>query len=211
MSEETLRTLISCATTVLVALISNILVFALTKQNNKITTKRSITEEQYIKIISPLHKILFFDGQNKNIHHKDKDRHQLILDIISVNYHIVPESIRKSFYNIDNKDFEKNIYNLKKDIGSCFKYLSSTLGYSREKLSRDEIKNAKKILNCKSFDFLLSRNVTILSIISIVVSVIITVFSAQFIKNEFLMLIFLSSFFIILFSSSFIYAKIKFK
>lgn len=144
---ETLRTLITCSTTVLVALISNILVFAVTKINNKTDKKNSISEEQYTKIFAPIHKLIYFNMDTIN---NDELKYELIEKIISDNYHIVPVNIRNKYISARNLnsaiDFEKSI-----DI--VFRYLSSVLGYSKEKLSQDEIKKAKKIINRKSTFF----------------------------------------------------------
>lgn len=206
MNDETLRTLISCGATVLVTLISNTLVYLLTKQNNRDITKRSISEKQYIKIFAPIDKLFYFNKLS------DKEKYKKITKIISNNYYIVPESIRVSYSNIDEKDFKKTLSDFQSDATDCFKYLSSMLGYSREKLSRDEIKNAKKILNRKSLDFLITRNVIIFSVISFIISSFITIGLSTIINIEIIeILIFIFSFFTSLLIMSLIYAKNKTK
>lgn len=206
MNEETIRTLITCGTTVLVALISNILVFALTKHNNNGITKRSISEEQYIKIFAPIDKLFFFDDL------LPEEQYKKITEILADNYYIVPENIRISYSEINEKDFGKTFSNFSSNVTDCFKYLSSMLGYSREKLSRDEIKNAKKILNRKSLDFLISRNVIIFSIISFLVSIMIIIGLSTIIDNEIIgFLVFIFSFFTSLLIMSLTFVKSKTK
>lgn len=166
MSEETIRTVISCGTTVLVALISNILMFALTKHSNNGMTKRSISEEQYIKIFAPIDKLLYFDC------YSELEKYNIITKIISDNYYIVPENIRISYSSI-GRNFE-GLNDFEYDVLTCFKYLSSTLGYSREKLSKKEIKTAKRILNRKSNDVIISKYsfLLVLALISILTLII---------------------------------------
>lgn len=144
LDNETLRTLITCCTTVLVALISNILVFAVTKINNKTDKKNSISEEQYTKIFAPIHKLIYF---NMDTVDNDELKYELIEKIISDNYHIVPVNIRNKYMAVQDVDSAEEF---EKSIDIVFRYLSSVLGYSKEKLSIKERKQAKKILNRKS-------------------------------------------------------------
>lgn len=147
LDNETLRTLITCCTTVLVALISNILVFAVTKINNKTDKKNSISEEQYTKIFAPIHKLIYFNMDTIN---NDELKYELIEKVISDNYHIVPVNIRNKYISVQDVDSAEEF---EKSIDIVFRYLSSVLGYSKEKLSQDEIKEAKKIINRKSTFF----------------------------------------------------------
>lgn len=144
LDNETLRTLITCCTTVLVALISNILVFAVTKINNKTDKKNSISEEQYTKIFAPIHKLIYFNMDTIN---NDELKYELIEKIISDNYQIVPANIRDNYIDTEDTD---NAKNFEENIDIVFRYLSSVLGYSKEKLSRKERKQARIILNRKS-------------------------------------------------------------
>ncbi len=162
MDEE--RTIISCITTVLVALITNALVYMITRLNDKNTKSDSILREQYERIFAPIHKILYFDKPEK-----DKFKYIEIKEIISNNYSFLPEAIRSSFLKIDIDKSNKEFEDFKKINEKCFKYLRSRLGYSREKLSKDERKSAKKIINCKSEDLILSKKVTtVVTIVTLV-------------------------------------------
>lgn len=159
MDDETLRLLISCGTTVLVAIITQVFIYIITKINNKDSKKNSILEEQYVKIFAPIHKILFYDNiENRNRLYWEIDH------IISNNYPIVPKRIRELYTEIKDKD-DSEFKSFKKEISICFRYSSSMLGYSRERLSREEKKIAKKVLNQKSKKLIYSRNVFTLAFI----------------------------------------------
>lgn len=164
MDAETLRTLITCGTTVLVALISNILVFAVTMINNNTNKKNSISEEQYKKIFAPIHKILYFDEI-----YNDELKYKTIKQVIDNNYHLVPKNIRESFLDIELEKIECDEYDYKmfhfqNKILICYAYLGSVLGYSKTKLSRGEMKYAKSIINHKSIDFIESKRLKIFAV-----------------------------------------------
>ena len=97
MDEETKRTLITCGTTIFVALMSNILVFAISKLNNKNQNDKSILEKQYKEIFAPIHKMLYYGISDKNNIQYDK-----IDKTLSDNYYLIPKSILDSFSNIND-------------------------------------------------------------------------------------------------------------
>ncbi|MCH5317909.1 MAG: hypothetical protein J1E05_08025 [Eubacterium sp.] len=168
MSEETLRVLITSGTTIFVAFMSNILVYAISKLNNKNQNDKSILEEQYKQIFAPIHKILFYDiSDGKSIQYSKID------EILSEHYFLIPKSILESFSNINEikDDMEQFEYNIK----ICFRYLSSILGYSKENLSGYDKKEAKKILSSKSFDYIFSKMLTYFIIGSVVISSVINI------------------------------------
>ncbi len=173
MSDETLRTLITCGTTILVTLISNILVFAMSKLNNKNQNDQTILEKQYKEIFAPIHKMLYYETSDKNNIPYDK-----IDKTLSNNYYLIPKSILDSFSNIN--DIETNIDGFKNYISTCFRYLSSILGYSKENLSGHDRREAKKILSSKSFDYTYTKTVTIFIILSVVLSSIYNILFTDF-------------------------------
>ena len=173
MDEETKRTLITCGTTIFVALMSNILVFAISKLNNKNQNDKSILEKQYKEIFAPIHKMLYYGISDKNNIQYDK-----IDKTLSDNYYLIPKSILDSFSNIN--DIEKNVDNFKNYISICFRYLSSILGYSKESLSGHDRREAKKILSSKSFDYTYTKTVTIFIILSVILSSIFNILFTDF-------------------------------
>ncbi len=168
MDEETKRTLITCGTTIFVAIFTNILVYAMSKLDNKKQNDKSILDNQYKQIFAPINKILFYDiSDGKSIQYSEIDK------ILSENYYLIPKSILNSFSNID--DIENDMESFKNDISTCFQYLSSILGYSKENLSGHDRRAAKKILSSNSFDYAYSKMVTYFIIGSVVISSIINI------------------------------------
>ena len=91
MSDETLRTLITCGTTIFVALISNILVFSISKINNKIEKENTFFQKQYEKLYMPIHKILIFDLS------RESEKFNKIFDIINANYYLTNSVFREKY------------------------------------------------------------------------------------------------------------------
>ena len=60
MDNETLRTLITCGFTFGGLLISNSFVYLGSKSKEKKAKKDTIAEQQYKKVFTPIHKLLFF-------------------------------------------------------------------------------------------------------------------------------------------------------
>lgn len=153
---------------ILVAFITAVLTYALFVLKNKINNNKNISIEQYKKVFAPIHKILKFENPKV-----DKFMYYDIKQIISSNYDLLPANTLSSFNNIQEDNFtenDKKFLEFKEEIEACFRFFSSSLGYSREKLSIHDRIKAKKIINSSSFDYIYSKNVIFITIFSIIIS-----------------------------------------
>ena len=119
-------------------------------------------KEQYEKVFSPIHNILFFNRQKNNVKTYIK-----IKKILIDNYNIVPQGIIDSFNEINK--FENNTSNFENNINYCFHYLGNKLGCSKQELDKSKKKIAKEILNCKSEELLVSIQIRKILIITLAI------------------------------------------
>lgn len=189
MDPETKRTLITCGTSVLCIIVSNIFIYLSSKTNEKNNKNASIFEQQYSKIFSPIHKILFFSSDT------DEIKLSFIEKIISNNYKFVPEQIIEEFKNCKNQKILSDTFN--EIIMLCYKMLKSKLGYSNIKLNRNEKKNAKKIISNSNIK-IYKRIIISLFICLLLIIILISIFSLIFNQTTFVynikqILVFLST------------------
>lgn len=114
-----------------------IIAFLITRRGSKSDKNSSILEEQYLKVVSPIHRTL--NQENK------EDAVRKIGKIIANEYYLLPNNLYDDYINyqkgdISNEDFAKIIdgYN---------GYLRSKLGYSKIKMTKQEKKAAKQLAN----------------------------------------------------------------
>lgn len=114
--------------------------------NTKSSKTTSIMEEQYLKVVAPIHKEL-------SIH--DENTYENIKWIIYDNYELVPDELVSDFWNsyreLSNTDnnFEINDTSFGRRIDKFYKILRNKLGYSKTKVSRKDMQD-KKLLAKKS-------------------------------------------------------------
>lgn len=162
MSDETLRTLITCGTTIFVALISNILVFAISKINNRNANENNILQKQYDNLFMPIHKILFFSELN------DEDKISQICNVINNNYNLSTDFLREKYNDcVKKKKITKNFISTIKDGCLC---LEKHLGYTKTKLSKQQKEFSNVILHSKKSHYL--------DIVFVIVSMLIGIISA---------------------------------
>lgn len=161
MTDETLRTLITCGFTFGGIVISNSFVYLSSKSKEKKSKQDSITEQQYKKVFTPIHKLLFFVSASET---KKIDE---INSIIYDNYELVADEIRDSFEACllsqkITEDFEKL-------INSCYKVLGTQLGYANLKIDKEDRKSTKRVISSKWY-FIRYINITtiILAVIEMI-------------------------------------------
>ena len=161
MSDETLRTLITCGTTILVALISNVLVFAISKINNRSANENSILQKQYDHLFMPIHRILFFTKLN------DNDKITQIHNILYDNYGLSTNFLREKYNEcIKKKEITKDFISTITNGCLC---LENNLGYTKTKLSKQQKEYSNVVFQSNKSHYF-SLIFTIVSIILGIVS-----------------------------------------
>ena len=138
MDGETLRTLITCLSSIFIALSSNAFVFLSTRTNEKKNKNNSILEQQYNKVFTPIHKIVFFKSEYIN-------KISAIERIISDNYELVADEIKDKFFEC--KQINGITTSFKNLIDACYKVSRNKLGYSNLKLKKEEKESTKKVIS----------------------------------------------------------------
>lgn len=138
MDTETIRTLITCGTSILCIIASNIFIYISSKTNEKKSKNVSILEQQYNKIFSPIHKILFFTNLN------DYDKITKIYNIIYSNYQLSTELLREEYNKCASENNIRIHFEILIDDG-C-KCLEKALGYTKTKLNKQQKEISKNII-----------------------------------------------------------------
>lgn len=126
MTDETIRTFITSGATVGAVVITQFFTF-LNLRSNK---NDSIYKQQYDKIFSPIHRILFFDSQSKS------ENLEEICAIISNNYSLASDALIEEFkICFDNDEITEEFSDM---ILSAYNLLKNKLGYSKLKMKKDE-------------------------------------------------------------------------
>ncbi|MCI9641221.1 MAG: hypothetical protein HFJ98_00275 [Eubacterium sp.] len=138
MSDETLRTLITCGFTFGGILVSNLFVFLGTRSHERKTKQNSILEQQYKNFFVPLHRAIFFSDLS------DIEIFECCEKLIKDNYELIPPKIKTDFLDFykDNhlsNEFENN-------INHCYIELSNKLGYSKIQLEPKDKETVQNIL-----------------------------------------------------------------
>lgn len=144
MDTETIRTLITCGTSILCIIASNIFIYISSKTNEKKSKNVSILEQQYNKIFSPIHKILFFTNLN------DYDKITKIYNIIYSNYQLSTELLREEYNKCASENKIRIHFEILIDDG-C-KCLEKALGYTKTKLNKQQKEISKNILYLNNLD-----------------------------------------------------------
>lgn len=168
MDTETIRTLITCGTSILCIIASNIFIYISSKTNEKKSKNVSILEQQYNKIFSPIHKILFFTNLN------DYDKITKIYNIIYSNYQLSTELLREEYNKCASENKIRIHFEILIDDG-C-KCLEKALGYTKTKLNKQQKEISKNILYLNNLDnyHRVQKIITIsVSCISIIITLVI--------------------------------------
>lgn len=144
MDTETIRTLITCGTSILCIIASNIFIYISSKTNEKKSKNVSILEQQYNKIFSPIHKILFFTNLT------DYDKITKIYNIIYSNYQLSTELLREEYNKCASENKIRIHFEILIDDG-C-KCLEKALGYTKTKLNKQQKEISKNILYLNNLD-----------------------------------------------------------
>jgi len=96
------------------------------QQNSKL-------EDQYQKVLAPLHRVLSFGKDDW-----EQKREEIEL-IMKENYHLTPQPIVESWNQSDLEQFRQHIHN-------SFQVAANKLGYAQIKLKGSKQKQAKKLL-----------------------------------------------------------------
>lgn len=141
MDPETKRTLITCGTSVLCIIVSNIFIFLSSKNNDKKNKNISILEQQYNKLFIPIHRLLFFSDL------ADCDKITRIYNVIYSNYNLSTELLREAFYKCSSK--KRITYEFEEIIIDGCKCLEKALGYTKTKLSKQQKERSKTVIYSK--------------------------------------------------------------
>ncbi len=113
--------------------------FFVGRYNSKTNKTSTILEEQYLKVISPIHYILKMTKREKI--------YSEINDVIADNYHLLPDGLYDDFMNFVNEKIDK--YEFEKKIDEFNRILRYKLGYSKIRLTKDEKEAAKRLAKFK--------------------------------------------------------------
>lgn len=142
-----------------------IFTFFSNRSNSKSSKATSIMEEQYLKVVAPIHKALSVQDENmcENIH-----------SIIYDNYELVPDELIsdfwKSYRKLSNKDEDLEITETSfgRRIDKFYKILRKKLGYSKASVSRKDLRD-KRLLAASNKKRLYSYSIYVfLGIVSII-------------------------------------------
>ena len=132
------------------ASVSAIVTYFINKYNIDKPKKQSALEEQYIKVLVPIHKKLFF---NDDIEEPDNEKckQKDIKNILKENYHSAPYAIIEKFKKAIEKEDMKEFESL---MDTCYKSASYQLGYTQVR-----IKTNKEILEILASSVILASPV----------------------------------------------------
>ena len=102
--------------------------FFVGRYNSKFDKTSTILEEQYLKVISPIHYILKTTKREK--------LYSEINDVIGANYHLLPDGLYDDFMNFVNEKIDK--YEFEKKINEFNRILRFKLGYSKIKITKQD-------------------------------------------------------------------------
>lgn len=112
--------------------------------NSKFDKTSTILEEQYLKVISPIHYILRTVKREK--------LYSEISDVIGDNYHLLPDGLYDDFMNFANEEISKQEF--EKKIDEFNRILRFKLGYSKIKITKQDKETEKQLADSKSFSFI---------------------------------------------------------
>ena len=161
MKDEIIVAIISSIGSIIITILSLLLTDIIKKMNFKSTNEALKRKEQYEKVFSPIHRILFFNKQNRI------KAYIKIKKILTYNYSIVPQGIIDSFNKTNN--YKKNASDFEDKIEYCFHYLGNKLDCSKQKLDTPKEKIAKEILECKSEELIISSQIKKVLIITTII------------------------------------------
>lgn len=128
--EQILTIILSIATSLLG---SSVLTSLFNRRWERANKSSNILEEQYIKVIAPIYRELELNNDKGSMISN-------IGNIISDNFHLLPEQLLKKFKNITNNEQEFRIL-----IFDFYTLLRNKLGYSKVKVSKT-VKEKEKLL-----------------------------------------------------------------
>lgn len=116
--------------------LAGIVGYSTSKYNFQKPKTRSILEEQYLKVFTPIHSLIFYSDLD------EEDLKQGIDGIIAQNYELVPQPIILVYkkYGLDN---ETEGLSFQQYIDKAYSIAASKLGYTQIKLKHSKRFNAK--------------------------------------------------------------------
>ena len=123
MKDTVLIAIIGTISAIIVATLSAVVTYIVARYNFRTPKTRNILEEQYIKILVPLHKLIYIE--TGNIHDKIKKS----LEILSKGYEYVPIKIIKDLQHLRKNEDKDKFYEYAQNIHVMFLLVRKKLGY----------------------------------------------------------------------------------
>ncbi len=134
---EILPSIINAIPTIVVAVCA----FIFGRYNSKSDKTSSILEEQYLKVISPMHRALKYI--------KKEDSIEVIDKIVVENYHLLPDGLYEDYRKYrDNKKGYKPFENRINEFNRILRY---KLGYSKIKIKKQDREAEKQLASVSKF------------------------------------------------------------
>lgn len=142
---EILTIVFTLLTSILTSLVgSSVLTAYLNRRWTQSTKATSILEEQYLKVISPIYRELQLNTDKESMISN-------IENIMSDNFHLLPEQLLEKFKKIADNEYEFEILVL-----DFYAILRNELGYSKTKVSK-AVREREKLLAEKDIIFTYSK------------------------------------------------------
>lgn len=123
MKDTVLIAIIGTISAIIVATLSSIITYIVARYNFRTPKTRNILEEQYIKILVPLHKLIYME--TGNIH----DKIEKSLEILLKGYEYVPIKIIKDLQRLRKNEDKDKFYEYAQNIHIMFLLVRKKLGY----------------------------------------------------------------------------------
>lgn len=135
MGSDIAQSLITCVSTLGGIAITQVFSYLNSKNNQS----ESVFKQQYDKIFSPIHKVLFFNTNN------EIEKISKIYNILDANYNLVSNELIESFSKCNAK--HELTEEFKSIIECSYNFLKNKLGFSKIEMKKEEKAEAKKYVS----------------------------------------------------------------
>ncbi len=108
---------------IIVAMLSSAITYIVTRYNFRTPKTRNILEEQYIKVLVPLHKLIYMEPGNMH------DKIEKSLNIVTQEYMYVPIRIINDLQSLRENEDEDKFYKYAGNVHMMFLLVRRKLGY----------------------------------------------------------------------------------
>lgn len=153
---EILPSIINAIPTIIVAVCA----FIFGRYNSKSDKTSSILEQQYLKVISPMHRALRYIKREDSIEAIDK--------IVVENYHLLPDGLYEDYRKY--RDNEKGYEPFENRINEFNRILRYKLGYSKIKIKKQDKESEKQLATTSFSRETVERMIGIMAAVVVIVN-----------------------------------------